>query len=519
MSAQSSAAAAEQPSIVVANRPLLLTAVMAAMVMQVLDTTIANVALPHMEATLSATQETISWVLTSYVLASAVALPLGGWLVDRFGIRRVFTLSVVAFTLASILCGLAQNLGQMVAFRVVQGVAGAYLSPFAQTVMLNSSTTAERPKMMGIFTQGVMLGPIAGPVLGGYITESYSWRWVFFINVPIGVVVAAVLWWMLPRSEPIRRPIDLTGWVLVALAVATFQLMLDRGPSQDWFGAAEIVIYAVIAACAAWMATIHLFTSKRPLFPAGLFADTNFVASLVFMFLIGCVMMAVLALLPGLLQGIYGYPAVDAGWLLAPRGLGMLLSITLFGRWMNRIDPRIALTIGLGLSGWSLWLMSGWSPDMPILPIFTTGFIQGIGLSFTFIPVNLIAFATLAPQLRTDASGLMNLFRSIGASIGIAVCTFMLARNIQINHAELGARITRMSAPFDLDRITAYGGVSEAGMRVVDGIVNKQAAMIGYLDDFYMMALLCWAAIPVLFFLKAGVPAISKPMIQAAADH
>ena len=487
--------------------------------MQVLDTTIANVALPHMEASLSATQETISWVLTSYVLASAVALPLGGWLVDRFGMRLVFTLSVIAFTLASILCGFAQNLGQMVAFRVVQGMAGAFLSPFAQTVMLNVSTAEERPKMMGIFTQGVMLGPITGPVLGGYITESYSWRWVFFINVPIGIAAALVLWWLLPRTPEVRRPIDITGWLLVAFAVASFQLMLDRGPSKDWFSAAEIMIYAVISACAGWMAVVHLFTAKRPLFPGRLFADANFVASLVFMFLIGCVMMSVLALLPGLLQGIYGYSAVDAGWLLAPRGIGMLASITLFGRWINGIDPRIALTIGLSLSGWSLWLMAGWSTDMPMEPIVIAGLIQGVGLSFTFMPVNMIAFATLPPQLRTDAAGLTNLFRSIGASMGIAVCTFMLARNIQISHAELGARITRMSAPFDLDRITAYGGASEAGMRVVDGLVNKQAAMIGYLDDFYMMAFLCWAAIPVLFFVKAGVPSASGPPVQAVADH
>ncbi|MEI6642706.1 MAG: DHA2 family efflux MFS transporter permease subunit [Novosphingobium sp.] len=503
----------------VRHRPLVFTAVMAAMIMQVLDTTIANVALPHMEASLSATQETISWVLTSYVLASAVALPLGGWLVDRFGIRTMFTLSVAAFTAASILCGLAQNLEEMVACRVVQGVGGAFLSPFAQTVMLNASSAQERPKMMALFTQGVMLGPIAGPLLGGYITESYSWRWVFFINVPIGIASGLVLWWLLPRQPAIHRPIDLNGWLLVALALASFQLMLDRGPSQDWFGSVEVVTYAVIWACTGWMAMVHLFTTERPLFPGRLFSDANFVASLVFMFLIGCVMMAVLALLPGLLQGIYGYPAVDAGWLLAPRGLGLLVTITLLGKWITKMDPRIALTIGMGLSGWSLWLMAGWSPSMPMTPIFITGLIQGVGISFTIMPVNLIAFATLPPELRTDAAGLTNLMRSIGASIGIAVCTFMLARGVQVNHAEMAARITRMSAPFDLDRITAFSGVSEAGMRVVDGMVNKQAAMIGYLNDFYLMGLLCWAAIPVLFFVKAGKPAMAGPQMAAAADH
>ncbi|QCI94315.1 MDR family MFS transporter [Novosphingobium sp. EMRT-2] len=517
--APSATGQADLPPLVVKHRGPLLFAVMAAMVMQMLDTTIANVALPHMQASLSATQETISWVLTSYVLASAVTLPLAGWLVDTFGIRRVFISSVVMFTAASILCGLAQSLEQIVFFRVLQGLGGAFLSPLAQTIMLDTSTPAERPRMMGIFTQGVMLGPIAGPVLGGYITENVSWRWVFFINVPIGICAVIALLALLPQTPRRERRFDVFGWVLIALAVSTLQLMLDRGAQKDWFGSGEIVAYAVIAAVAFWMAIVHLVTADHPLFPAALFRDGNYVASLGLYFLVGMVMMAVLALLPGLLQGIYGFPAIDAGWLLAPRGLGMLLSITLFGRFINRFDPRISLAIGLFLAGWSLWLMAGWTPNMPMRPIFLTGMLQGLGLSFTFIPMNLIAFATLPPQLRADAAGMTNLFRNIGSSIGIAVCTVLLARNIQINHAELGARLTAMSVPFDINRLDTFGPVGDAALGVADGLVNQQAAMISYLNDFLMMAIACWAAIPVLFFLRAGKQAPGAPPPDADMGH
>lgn len=502
----------------VANRPLLIVAVMAAMVMQILDTTIANVALPHMRASLSATQETITWVLTSYVLASAVALPLGGWLVANFGLRRVFVVSVVGFTVASIMCGLAQSLTQMVLFRVAQGLFGAFLGPFAQTVMLDVATPEERPRMMSIFSQGIMLGPIAGPVLGGWITENSDWRWVFFINVPVGIFAAVVLLLLLPRTSPKPQRMDIMGWLFLAIALSCFQLMLDRGETKDWFGSGEIVAYSVAAVVATWLTVVHLATAERPIYARRIFSDPNFVVSMGLQFLMGAILISVSALMPGLLQGIYGYPVVDAGLLLAPRGIGMLLSMMLLGRLMAKMDPRLALGIGLVVTGGSLWMMAGWSPDMPVAPIVISGVIQGIGMSFTYMPVNLIAFSTLPGEYRTDAAGLLNLCRSIGSSIGIAVVTVLLAQGIQRNHAELAERVTRMSTPFDLDRITAYGGAAESVARVVDGMVNKQAAMIAYLNDFYLMGLVCWFTIPILFLVKVN-PAPAGPMPQMAADH
>ena len=497
----------------------MLIGTMAAMIMYTLDTTIANVALPHMAASLGATQDTITWVLTSYVLASAVALPLAGWLVDRLGIRTMMLASVLLFTLASMLCGLAQSLEQMVLFRILQGLAGAFLSPLAQTVTLDSSTMAERPRMMAIYTQGVMLGPISGPIIGGFLTDNYSWRWVFYVNAPVGVLCFVLLMLYLPRTPTRERRIDLMGWVLVALAVSALQLVLDRGLTKDWFASAEIVTYAVVAVGCAWMATIHLLTHDHPLFPTRLFRDRNFDVGLAFMFLIGLVMLSVMALLPGLLQQIYGYTPFQAGLLLAPRGVSMLISITLFGRYMGRIEPRLLMVVGLSLMGLSMWLMTGWSIDMPRGPIIMTGLIQGVGISFTFMPMNLITFATLPPQFRTDASSLGNLMRNLGSSIGISAASVMLSRNVQINHAEIGAHVTRALVPFDLDRLTAYGGMAEAALRVVDGMVNKQAAMIAYINDFYAMALACFVSIPLLLLVRSGKPASRKQAAgQAAAD-
>lgn len=503
-SAGHAAAGEDTPPLVSRNRTLMLIGTMAAMVMYTLDTTIANVALPHMTASLGATQDTITWVLTSYVLASAVALPLAGWLVDRLGIRTMMLASVLLFTIASMLCGIAQSLEQMVLFRVLQGVAGAFLSPLAQTITLDSSTAAERPRMMGIYTQGVMLGPITGPIIGGYLTDNFSWRWVFYVNLPVGIACFVLLLLFLPRTPTRKRKVDLTGWLLVAITVSAVQLILDRGLTLDWFASAEIVIYAVLALSAGWVAIFHLSGAANPLFPLALFRDRNFTVGLAFMFLIGLVMMSVMALLPGLLQQIYGYTPLQAGMLLAPRGIGMLVSITLFGPVMAKVDPRALLAFGLLMMAASMAMMTGWSIEMPRGPIIAAGLLQGLGLSFTFMPMNLISFATLPPQYRTDASSLGNLMRNLGSSIGISAASVELARNIQINHAEIGAHVTRALVPFNIDRLTAYGGAGETGLRIIDGMVNQQAAMIAYINDFYAMALACLIAIPLLFFVQTA---------------
>ncbi len=502
----------------VAHRGVLVALTMTAMIMTILDSTIANVALPHMQASLGATQETIVWVLTSYVLASAVALPVSGWIVDRFGLRAVFLGSILGFTVASVLCGLAQNLTEIVLFRVIQGISGAFIAPLAQTLLMNVSSRSEQPKMMVLYSQVVMIGPIAGPVLGGFLTENWDWPLIFLVNVPIGAICLVGLYALIPKFERHTRQFDMHGWFYVALTMAAFQLMLDRGPSKEWFGSGEIVTYAVLSASGAWMAVIHHAFAPKPLFARELFADRNLVTALILYMVTAMVAISVTALLPVVFETLYGYPTVTAGWLLAPRGVGMFITIAIFGRLFGRIDPRVQLSFGFGVNGLSFLMMSRWSLDTGSTDIIVAGLLQGVGLSFTFIPLNLIAFATLPPRSRTDAAGLMNIFRNLGASVGIGVATLLVTRSIQVNHAELGAAVTRLSAPVDLDRISAFGNIGPAALSALDGMVNAQAAMIAYINAFYVMGLACFAVIPLMFvFKKAGVNAAVPA--EAAAAH
>ena len=492
---------------------------MMAMVLQTLDGTIANVALPYMKPSLGATQDSITWVLTSYVLASAVAMPLAGWLVDRIGLRQLLLVSVVLFTLASMLCGAAQSMNEMVLCRVLQGLAGAFLSPLAQTVILDSSTAAERPRMMAVYVQGALLGPILGPIIGGFLTENYNWRWVFYVNLPLGIISFLLLLAFLPDTPRHRRRVDLTGWFYVSMLLCAVQLFLDRGETMDWFSSPEIVIYAVAAISGLWLSVIHHATARSPLFPIPLFRDPNFDVGMVFAFLVGLVVYASMALLPGLLQSIYGYPAIDAGLLLSPRGVGMFVSIILFGRYMDKIDPRLAAGFGLVTTAVSVMLMTRWTIDMPTWPILVSGLMQGVGVAFMFMPLNLIAFSTLPQSVRTDGASLLSLSRSLGSSFGVAATSVILARSIQVNHAEVGASITRLSVPLDVDRLGAYGNASETVFRVADAMVNQQAVMLAYLNDFKAIAWACFVATPFLLLVRVNrKPTGSRPASSSASD-
>jgi DHA2 family multidrug resistance protein len=482
---------------------VLTVAIMMAVLLQVLDTTIANVALPHMMASMSATQETINWVLTSYIVASAIAIPITGWLADRVGRKRLFVWSVIAFTIASVACAMAQNLTEMVIFRALQGVSGAFLVPIAQAILFDINPPHKHARAMAMFGMGVMIGPILGPVLGGWLTENYSWRWVFLVNLPVGIICTILLIRTMPKGEIKQRGFDLFGFALLAVALGAFQLMLDRGGQLDWFESWEIWIEAALAASCAWMFVVHLTTAKQPLFDPKMFVDRNFSFALLFMVVTGVLLLAGLALLPPLLQHLFGYSVLESGYLTAPRGIGTLVSMMLAGRLTGKVDARILIFFGIGCLALSLWQMSGFTLVMGSREIVVSGIVQGFGLGFIFVPLQALAFASLAPSYRTTGASLLNLSRNIGGSVGISVVTTLLARNLQVSHSDLASHVTASSLPFlDPSLVQRFGQIGDSAAAMLDLEINRQALMIAYLDDFHAMMLLTLAALPLVWLLR-----------------
>jgi DHA2 family multidrug resistance protein len=476
--------------------------------MQALDTTIANVALPRVQGTLSATQDEMGWVLTSYIVAAAITIPLTGWLASRFGRRRVFLISIVVFTIASALCGFAESLGQMVLFRFLQGVGGAALVPLSQAVLFDINPPKNFGRAMSIWGIGVTLGPILGPALGGWLTESYSWRWVFFINLPVGVLAYFGLLATLPESRS-ERPsqFDFFGFTTLSIAIASLQLLLDRGQLLDWFASGEIVAESLIAGLAFYLFVVHMFSSRRPFLEPALFKDRNFVASNVFILMIGVVLFATLALLPPMLQNQLQYPVILTGLVTAPRGFGTLLGMIIVGRLIARFDARAIMAVGLALTAYSLWQMTQFSLYMGTWPIVTSGIVQGLGVGLVYVPLSTVAFTTLPPALRNEGTALFNLLRNLGSSVGISVVMFLLTQNIQRVHASLAEHITPFNMGGDPAALGAHVDVSSpSGLLALNGLINDQSAMIGYLDDFKLMMVLTLLTIPFLLMIRGAKP-------------
>lgn len=488
---------------IVRSRGLLTIAVMMATIMQILDTTIANVAIPHMQASLGANVETVNWVLTSYIIATAIAIPVTGWLAERVGQRQLFLFSVFTFVIASMACGAAVNLEEMVLFRFFQGISAAFIGPLSQAVLLDINPPERHARAMSIWGMGIMIGPILGPILGGWLTENFNWRWVFYVNLPIGVITFALLWALLPARPKTKRKFDLMGFMLLAVSLTALQLVLDRGASEDWFESTEILIETGIAIAGFWMFFIHIFTTDQPLFSRNIMTDRNFLTSLSFMVVVGVVMFASMALLPPMLQNLFGYPVIDTGLVLSVRGIGILISMWVAGRLMHVIDPRILVGSGLAIAAVSLWMMTKWSLQMDSTPVLLSGLVQGLGMGLVFIPLNVMAFATLNPNQRTEGASLLNLLRSLGASLGISIVATLLGRNLQISHSDMAQNITSTSMnmidPSTVDRFYALGDVL---LKYMDVEVNRQALMVAYIDDFWLMMWVTALSVPLVLLLK-----------------
>jgi DHA2 family multidrug resistance protein len=446
----------------------------------------------------------VTWVLTSYIVASAIALPITGWLAERIGRKELLVGSMAAFVLSSMACGLSVNLTEMVIFRVLQGISGAFMLPVGQAVMLDATRPSSHAKMMGLWGAGVTIGPILGPILGGWLTSNYYWRWCFFINVPLGAAALFLIVTNLPRTPRRKMDFDLTGFLLLGIAIGALQLLLDRGEQIDWFDSGEAWIYATLTIALGWAALYHLSTARNPLFPRGMFADRNLVVANLTMVTMTVTVYSVMALLAPLLQTLLGYSVLGAGVAMATRGIGVVITMQVSQILMRRgFNPRLIVASGLLLTAYSMMRMSGWSLAVDRFEIMLVGLIQGLGLGLIFIPLNILAFSTLKPEFRTDASSMLNLTRSIGGSIGIAVTTVIMSRHMQVNHAELAERLTADTlGPVNPAMASRLGDVGEAALRVVDGEVMRQAAMIAYINNFYLIGLLCLVSLPVVFLIK-----------------
>src|ERR1700736_4688654 len=486
------------------NRGAITACVILAVVMQALDTTIANVALPYMQGSVSASADQINWVLTSYIVAAAIMTPPSGFLANRFGRKRVLMTAVVGFVLASVLCGIAQSLVQIVAFRLLQGFFGAALVPLGQSVLLDIYTVEERGSAMALFGVSVMVGPVLGPVIGGYLADQFSWRWVFYINVPIGALAfAGISIFMTETRTSAAARMDWLGFGSLSIAIAAMQVFLDRGAQLDWFSSFEILVEASVCVSAFYIFLVHTFTAKQSFVNPKLFLDRNFSVGMLFIFIVGITYLASLALLTPYLQTLMGYPVVTAGIVMGPRGLGTMVCMFVVGRLIGRIDTRLLILIGLLLTAWAMYDMTGWNPNVSQWTISVTGFIQGAGLGFLFVPLNTVTFATLAPEQRADGTGLFNLSRNVGSSVGISVVSYLLIRNNQVNHAAIANHVTAFNRAFGNGAVLqAWSPWTPGGRAALDQVIQTQASIISYVDDFKLMMILPLAAIPLVLLLR-----------------
>ncbi|HTQ15042.1 MAG TPA: DHA2 family efflux MFS transporter permease subunit [Rhizomicrobium sp.] len=490
---------------------------MAGTLMQALDSTIANVALPHMMGDLAASRDEITWVLTSYIVSAAIMTAPVGWLASRFGRKNLAIVCISGFTVTSMMCGAAQTLDQMVLFRLLQGAFGAALSPLSQSIMLDLYPPQKRGSIMAIWGMGVMVGPILGPTLGGWLTDSYDWRWVFYVNLPFGIAAVTGIWLFLRdthRDETLK--FDWLGFAALGAGLGALQLMLDRGTDKDWFSSGEIVAEAVIAGLGLYVFLVHMLTTSRSFIPRDLFKDRNFLSSLLLMFMIGMVMLASTALLPPYLQNLGGHTVTQTGLLLAPRGIGTMFAMVFAGRLALKIDARILMGIGVAVLEWSMWEMSTWTPAIPDWTLVYTTFIQGIGMGLVFVPMNLVGFATLSPLFRTDGSALLNLIRNVGSAIGISLTTTFLAENTQVIHAQMASHISTFNRNLTVNaQSLMWNPQLPFGAMNADRIVTYNASVTAYANDFLFMFFVSLPALAVIFLMKRPVIVAPPPGEQA----
>jgi DHA2 family multidrug resistance protein len=497
------------------NPWLIAVSVMFATFMEVLDTTVVNVSLPHIAGSLSVSIDEATWALTSYLVANAIILPMTGWLAGMFGRKRLLMLSVVGFTSASFLCGLAPTLGSLIFFRILQGATGGALQPLSQAVLLEAFPPQDRGKAMGFWGLGIVVAPILGPVLGGWLTDNYSWRWVFYINIPVGIasIVMTKIYIFDPAYLKLEsRRVDYWGIGMLAVGIGALQIVLDKGQEDDWFSSRFIATLAIVAAVTLVALVVHELTAEEPIVDLRVFKERSYAVGVFLMTVVGFVLYGSMVLLPVMLQTLLGYPPLQAGIAMAPRGIGSFFMMPLTGWMTGKFDPRKLLTIGLVTGGVTLLWLSRLNLQAGYWDIFWPQLIQGAGMSLMFVPLTTIAMDRISREKMGYATSLFNLMRNIGGSVGIAITGTMLARNSQSTAVTLSANVTAydpasQSMLFQLraafmaagsDAVTATNRAYAA----MAGLVARQATMVSFVGIFQLMGVMFIALVPLVLLMK-----------------
>jgi DHA2 family multidrug resistance protein len=504
------------------QRAMLTACAMAATVMQALDTTVANVALPYMQGSLSASIDQVNWVLTSYIVASAIFTAPVGWLANRFGRKRLFMVCVTGFTFASLLCGLAHSIEQMVMFRLFQGIFGAGLIPLSQAVMLDSYPVEQRGTAMSIWGMGVMLGPIMGPTIGGWLTETYSWHWVFLINFPIGILAFAGLTVFMEETQPNDKlRFDWIGFAALTVGIGSLQLMFDRGEQLNWFESTEIVVELILAIIGFYYFFAHSLTTAVPFVRFELFKDRNFAGGCFFMALLGMTVFSTMALSTLFLQNVLGYPVLSAGLMMAARGLGTMSGMLAVGKLLKIFEARTLMFVGMVMTAGTMYEMTYFTNMTAGSTIITVTVIQGLGMGLVFVPLSTVSFATLPAHLRTDGAAILTLVRNIGSAIGIPVVIATLVHSTSVNHAQYIEHLTPFNdAIKNPDFSRTFDITTDAGRAIIDNLVTQQSMVIGFSNAFLLLTILALLTIPLLLVIGSSrAPRPASGGVSQAPAH
>ena len=497
------------------RRNMVTICAMTATIMQALDTTIANVALPYMQGSLSASQDQINWVLTSYIVAAAIMTAPVGWIANRFGRKRIFIICAGGFTVASVLCGLARDIDQMVLFRLLQGMFGAALVPLSQAVMLDSYALHERAKAMAIWGMGVMMGPIMGPSLGAWLTETYTWHWVFFVNLPFGIITVLGLLAFMDETKADRGlRFDWFGFAALAVGIGALQVALDRGEQLGWLESSEIIAEFIVSIVGFYYFFAHSLTTAKPFIQFAIFKDRNFIGGCVFMAVMGLVLFSTMALSSPFLQNVIGYPIITAGLLLATRGCGTFVAMMLVGRLMRYFEARTLIISGLSLTCLSLYHVTGWTDQTGVAEIVTVSILQGFGLGLVFVPLSTVAFLTLPNHLRTDGTSMLTLLRNVASSIGISVVIAQLTEGGRRVYAVLNEHVTPFNHAMQMPDVRSLMNMTtDAGRALADVMLTLQAQIIAFSLDYQMLMLFTLCTIPLGLMIGSTKAALRKQVV------